>query len=213
MGRGYNDDGEETEEKEVLMPSLGQNHIILEARRLAEEAGVFPADAKMMLLPEVEFVQIVEWLLQRVPAYKIPDLVKKEFNLPEAKVPEKNALYRFEQRFMPFFSMARRRWASQQAQARTDEAAKDHPDWDAAAVDAIKQATCEALENPVPDVKLARILVTGFGKVRQQEIEWKKLRDKVQSKIDAGIEELAKELPADLVAKIRETLAAKMEEK
>ncbi len=191
---------------------------ILEAREEMIVAGALNASSKLRNLTDDHFVQVVSWLCLGVPPMIVAekcretDEAKGGLALPPNKAPSKSRLYEFWSVFGPFLLRVRRRHAAQAANAAGEDARKSPVDWQRANADRIQQMTFELLSDPAFEPETVKAFVQASIKLNSLEFEREKLRRSYQEKIDAGLEEIAKELPADLMARIREVMAAKVAE-
>lgn len=143
---------------------------IIEARAqwIAEGA---PATSKMRQLPEEHFTQIVEWLLDGIPATKVAALAAEELKLPPAKLPHKTGLYEFWESFSRYWLMARRRLAARDSTALREEIARSPEQWEAATLDQLQQRAFEVLSDPTASAKDLKGLVTLLFKHRDQTLK------------------------------------------
>ena len=186
---------------------------ILEARQTAKETfDERITTGKVWQLSDDHFVALICWLVDGAGYEHAAELCKTELQLPPAKCPSKSALQRFwrDSGFRQLCYRAHRKWCAEEANKTADEARKSPAQWAEANAERIQQATFEMLQDGA-DPKTIKTFVMASLKLNQMDIEREKLRRDVQSKVDAGIEELAKTLPPEIVEQVRSAIAAKME--
>lgn len=186
--------------------------IILAARKEATEVlDSRTLSGNVWNLCDEHFAKVVAWLWARLTLTEVEELCRTELKLPAGKAPSKSALGRFWQQRSGFRRILCRqnRLASRDAAAEiAGELRKKPSNYGTANIELIHQAAFEMLSDGA-DPESLKPFIQAVVKLNSLEHDKDKLRKAHQDKINAGLEELAKELPAELMEKIRVAVDSK----
>lgn len=134
------------------------------------------SDAKLMNLPEEQQAQIVEWLLGGIPYRQARELIEKEFSIKTSFA----ALSSFWDNVCTPALLARRQRAVTTADEMASAAQKMPGKFDAATLDAIRQAAFNLAIQPQSSPGDVKKLFTLLLKARDQELKNKDIEIKLR---------------------------------